>query len=271
MVDIEFLRETFFTYDKPVPYQIGDRVLYIKPVKLEDSWAFLRSAVVLKVDKNASSSVEVIQMSYLQFIVDILLQEQPMVDAFVNVLLLCLDFHYPEIIRENGKIFLHDKEKDITIKAKQFDDIRRIILYQNILHYDDEYVNPDFKKAMDDMDALKNKSIEMPNLERKMAIIASHSGIGKAEQMQMTYRSHELLFEEVCGEIEHNAVYPIALISGHGKDIEHYIYRKKRGKYDKYITSVEDFSRSMGGDGSVKATNGQTSSNLEQQFNSFNK
>lgn len=270
-VDIDFLRENYFTYDKPVPYQINkNEYLYINPVRLEDSWAFLQSANVLKIDKNALNSVEIIQMSYLQFLAQVLLQEKKMLDSFVNILLLCLDFHYPEFIVMNGKIVLSDKEKQIIINGKQFDDIRKIILYQNILHYDDEYVNPELKKAMEDMDRLKNKTYELPSLERKMAIISSHSGITKAEQMKMSYRSHELLFEEVCGEIEHNAIYPLVTAFGKTKDYEHYIYKKKKGKYDKYITSVEDFSRSMGGKGQVNQTTGNTSSNLQQQFNSFN-
>lgn len=271
-VDIKFLQEAYFAYDKPVPYKINENdCLYIYPVRLEDSWIFSQSVNVLKIDKNALNSVEIIQMSYLQFIVQFLLQDKAMLDSFVNILLLCLDFHYPEFAKIDNKLVLLDKEKKIIINSKQFDDIKKIILYQNILHYDDEYVNPDLKKAMEDMDRLKNKTYELPSLERKMAIISSHSGISKVEQLKMSYRSHELLFEEVCGEIEHNAIYPLVTAFGKTKDYEHYIYKKKKGKYDKYITSVEDFSRSMGGNGQVKQLANDTSSNLQQQFNSFNK
>ena len=41
---------------------------------------------------------------------------------------------------ENQKPFLKDKDTDIVIKSKDFENIRRLILYQNLVHYDDEYI-----------------------------------------------------------------------------------------------------------------------------------
>lgn len=269
-IDIEFLKEVYFTFDKPVPYRVDkEHILEIKPVLMKDFMIFNMSSRVLTVDKNSSSCVEHIQMSYLQYIFDVLLKQEGMVDAFVNILLLCLDFRKPSIKEVNGRNVLYDEEKGITITPKKFDDIKKIILYQNFLHYDDEYINPDLKKAMADVDRLKNKDLDPPSTERKMAIISSHCGITKQEQMEMTMRSHSSLFEEVCGEIEFNASYPIYLYAGKGDKLN-YIYRKKKNKFDGYISSVQDFSRSMGGDGSVKQAT-SSSSNLEKQYNSFNK
>ena len=67
-----------------------------------------------------------------------------------------------------------DDEADVLINSRQFEDIRRIIMYQNVLHYDDSYVDSDLKKAMEETDALKHTGTELTSVERKMAIITAH-------------------------------------------------------------------------------------------------
>lgn len=122
------------------------------------------------------------------------------------------------------------------------------------------------------MDELKNKGIEIPTLERKMAIITAHSGISKKEQMEMTYRSHTLLFEEVYGEVEFTTIRPIALYSGSGDKLDHWIFKKKKDKMEGYITNVDKYAQSMGSDkNAVKSATGQLSEQYLQQIDNFNK
>ena len=59
---------------------------------------------------------------------------------------------------------IHLSEKKIN--QKEFDDIKRIILYQNFPGYDDEYIDPNFKKNMDEKDQLRNKGLISPNSPR---------------------------------------------------------------------------------------------------------
>ena len=105
-VDIGFLREVYFTFDKPVPYKLKcGSILQIKPVLLEDSMIFTSSYGILDIDKNLSTEVEVIQMSYLQFLMDRVI---PFVEhskqQLVNICLLCLGFEFPYIdLNEKGK------------------------------------------------------------------------------------------------------------------------------------------------------------------------
>ena len=166
---------------------------------------------------------------------------------------------------------MKDNEQDIVIKAKDFDNIRRIILYQNLIHYDDEYINPEIKKMMAEVDAVKNAGIEPPTIERRMAIITAHCGISKQEQMNMTYRSHSLLFEEVYGEVEFETTRPILIYAGKGNEIDHWIFKKKKDKYDGYMTDDDSYAQSMGGDRNAIKTASSTEQgdNLSQQYNNF--
>lgn len=279
-VDIGFLREAYFTFDKPVPYKLKcGSILQIKPVLLEDSMTFTSSYGILDIDKNLSTEVEVIQMSYLQFLMDRVI---PFVEhskqQLVNICLLCLGFEFPHIdLNEKGKPILIDFAQDTESKeiyprhiitAKEFDDIKKIILYQNLPNFDDEYINPELKANMEEYDRLKGKNIVQPTLERRMAIISAHTGISKAEQNAMTLRAHSSLFAEVVGEVEFSANKAIALYAGKGDNVQ-WIFQKAKGKYDEYITSVEQFNKSMGGDGVINHATIESSENLISQYDKF--
>ena len=272
-LNIELYKKAYFYFDKPAEYQLKDKkIVYIYPIVVKDSEIFLSSMSVIGIDKNSSDSVEIIQMSYLDFIYKILFQDEINIDKFSNVLKYCLHINKFAIgYDDNNKPYLNDVESDIVIKYKDFENIRRIILYQNILRYDDEYVNPEIKRMMVEVDAVKNVGIDPPNIERKMAIVTAHCGISKQEQMAMTYRSHCLLFEEVYGEVEFTTVRPIMLYAGKGNEVDHWIYKKKKDKFDGYIVDTDNYAQSMGGDKNVikSTTNTGYGDGLSQQINNF--
>ena len=270
-IDIDFYKKAYFYFDKPVDYQIKDKLIKIYPVAVEDSEVFLSSMNILMVDKNSSPSVEIIQMSYLEFIYKFLFQDQTNIDRFVNILKYCLHINSPYIgFDENNKPYLVDKENDILIGPKDFDNIKRLILYQNLIHYDDEYINPELKAAMSEVDELRNKGIDSPTIERRIAIITAHCGLSKQEQLKMTYRSHSLLFEEVYGEVEYTTLRPIALFGGNGDKIDNWIYKKKKDKFDGYVTDADKYSASMGGKyNAIQSTNTNRGDILSQQYEQF--
>ena len=273
-LNLDLYRKAYFYFDLPVEYKIQEKTLFIYPVSVKDSEIFLSSQSVISIDKNAADSVEVIQMTYLDFIYKVLFQDQVNISKFLNILKYCLHIENEAVevgYDANNKPFLKDEDSDIEIKSKDFDNIRRIIMYQNLIHYDDEYVNPEIKKMMDEVDAVKNAGIDPPTIERKMAIITAHCGISKQEQMNMTYRSHSLLFEEVYGEVEFETTRPILLYAGKGNEIDHWIFKKKKDKMDGYVVDADSYAQSMGGDKSaIKTTsNTQFGDNLSQQYNNF--
>lgn len=263
-IDINFYQEAYFTFDKPVPYQLKcGKILKIIPVTLSDSVVFMTSYGVLDIDKNATSDVEIISMPYLKFLAK---RVFPFSDLpkqqFVNICILCLGFTYPILDVDNkGKVYLCDLNKDtgeekLRITSKEFDDIKRIILYQNLPNFDDSYINPELKERMREVDELKGRDLETPSLERRIAIITSHSGISKTEQLAMTFRAHSVLFQEVNNEVEYMCAKPIAIYGGKADDIQ-WIFKKRKDKFSDYITSVEEYNKSMGGDGSIKTVYSQ--------------
>lgn len=266
-IDIRYYRDAYFVFDKPAPYKLKCGItIEIKPVKMIDSMIFLSSCGILNIDKNQSNDIEIIQMSYLKYLYEKLLQVEVFKQQMVNICVLCMGFTIPFIrlddkgraILANLEIYENDNgERDIreifSITAKEFDDIRKIILYQNIINYDDDYIDPELKANMAEMDELKSKGIDIPSLDRRIGIIASHTGITKSQQMDMTLREHSQLFEEVVGEVEYISLKGIAAYGGKSDEIQ-WAYKKTKNKYDEYITSVEKYNKSMGGDGKVNKT-----------------
>ena len=279
-IDIAVLEKGYFYFDKPVPYKLSDTThIDITPISVYDSEVFLSRCDILQIDKNALNSVEIIQMSYLDFLLKIMLptdQSGLLLDKFCNILKLCLGMPDWKIKMDGKKrISILAPDESFEITGKQFDDIKRIILYQNVPHYDDTYIDPEAKAAMQELDKLKSANINMPTLERRMAIITAHCGIDKQALMQYTMRSLQLLFEECAGEVEFTTLRPIMLYAGKAKELEHWIYKKKKDKFDGYFTSVGSYQEKFGGESGVKISNvsqeNSVGASFDQQFNSFRK
>ena len=258
--DPEFYELAYFSLDKPVPYELkSGQTIEIKPIMTEDAMLFLASADILRIDKNSAGSVEAIQMAYLTYLQKVVLPGQPIAtQKLINVLNLCIGLKDTYLCTDEKKrAFL--KSGDIEITAKEFDEIKRIILYQNIVGYDDTYINPELKKAMDEVDKLRNIGYDMPSFERKVGIIEAHTGISSDVLMKKTWRRFQILFNEVCGEIEFLTTRTALIACGAGDKIEHYIFKKKKNKFDGYFLDPGEYNKSMGGKGisSIKTVMGE--------------
>lgn len=271
-IDFELLQRAYFQWDKPVEYRIDEEnIIKIYPISLIDSEIFLASVDIISIDKDSIADPKIISMSYLEFLLDyIIMGNQVNSDKFLNILRLCLHYEDMKIMTDDfGKKYLMTMDDKIKITAKKFNDIRRIILYQNIVGYDDGYVNPELKQAMAETDALKNHGIDLPSTERKMAIISAHSGITKAQQIGMSLREFTMLFNEVTGEVEHITTWPIALYAGKTNEMSHWIYRKSKGKLDGYVTDRNTLISKVGGDPNNIAKSDEN--NLDNIYDNFSK
>lgn len=271
-MDIKALEKAYFYFDDPVPYRLKHGEIKIRPIPLRKSEIFTASIEIFSIDKNALPDVKIISMSYLEFMMKVVLVDEISIAKFLNVLNLCLDIHAPTFkFNERGKPILCDTERDIQITAKEFDDIRRIILYQNFSHYDDSYISPDLKEAIEAENKLRNKNRKTPNLERRMAIITAHCGLSKKEQQEMTFRAHSQLFSEVCGEVDFLTVRPIAVYGGKADKMEHWIFASDKDKLDGYITDESTLKQHLGGSDKYAgdATNTGRGDNLDALYNNF--
>ena len=275
-INLDYLTRQYFYFDEPVPYKLKDGMINITPISLRQSEIFSSSVDILNIDKNSIPNAKIIQMSYLQFIVNVIIADEKKQKDYIakisNILIMCLGLKNPTFVWDNNGVpSIYDSILQVTITPNQFDEIKRIIMYQNYIHFDDEYINPELKQAMDEVDTLKNENLDYPSLERRMAIISSHTGILKKDQEEMTLRSHSLLFEEVCGEVEFTTVRPISLLCGGNNQIDHWIFKKHKNKFEGYTKSIDAYTQSMGGAQAVKSSDTSLGDSYMQQINNFNK
>ena len=279
MIDIEAIEKNYFYFDEPVPFELkkDKKTIYIYPITVRNSEYFRSSVGILTIDKNSIPDPKIISMSYLQFMCESLFADKELGQAYIsamyNIMHLCLGLKAPAIKWENNRPFIYDLEQGVEISAKEFDSIKRIILYQNFLHYDDTYISPEAKQAMEETAQLKNANIDFPNLERRMAIISSHTGILKKDQIQMTMRAHDALLEEVRGEVDYigslNAILIADAFAKDKREHSEWVYRRKRSKFEGYFVSDKDYNKSMGGNGNITQTTTNKATELANKFNNF--
>lgn len=254
--DVKNYVSYYATIDEPIPY----KNLFIYPILVKDYYNFVSCYDILCVEKNnintenMQDKIKIIQMSYLDFIFEYLTQDNTIIDEnlqytvgklntekLVMILFKCLhlDLDKIQIKYENKHYIL--VLNGIEINFQEFDEIRRIILYQNVYDYFDEYINPDFKKAVDDYYAIKNKGLVNPELEDKMSALTALTGILKKDMLNMTYREFENVFHTSMERMEYQ-INKTAELSGNvkfEKPIDHWVYKKKKNRYEDAFVSAD--------------------------------
>ena len=213
MVDIDKLELIYFQNDEPVPYYLKNSIdengnmstdgykLLIKPIKVKD-WSLFNNCIdILMHELQDYNSVEIIQMSYLEFVTDILLDkvsdEEISENAFKlsTILSMALGIYEARkgMFRNKPCLTLHDENGCVVslITPKEFNELKKIILFQNIINYDDRYLSPDIKKEIEEYEKIKysNENIVNPTLEKQKVFVISKTGISMKDINDMTYRT----------------------------------------------------------------------------------
>lgn len=244
--------EYYCTIDKPVPY----KDLFIYPIKVKEYQDFLSAYGILKLEKNTIPDIEIIQMSYLDYLLSVEINNDTEIKGHTGmtigafqlqrlISLLKLCFHVePQDLKaqkdEKGHYSLIIK--DTEINSKEFEEISRIISYQNILNYFDGYIDPDFKKSVDEYYALKNKNLSLPSLENKIVIVIMLTGILKKDILEMSYRDFENIFQYALDKENYN-IMRTGEFAGvkFDKPVSHWVYSTKKNKYEEAFTSYDGF------------------------------
>lgn len=248
MFNLEYLESAYFFKDKPVPYELMcGSTINIYPISVENSDLFFGCKDILDINKNEIDNVEIIQMSYLQFVL-----EYCDVDKLIILLQLCLheqdDFYtYEEKNKKNLVICDKDKNVKYIIKSKDFEDIRKIILYQNIIDYDDTYINKNIRDMMNKMNEAQTSNLKPITLEDKLVFVSIATGHSFDYLYKLSYRKFIKMFI-MASERDTYMLNRQAELSGNvkfDKPLEHYIYKTNKGKYDDYFVAKNKIDSKM--------------------------
>lgn len=271
-VKIQDFVEKYATLNKPIPYK--DLNIYL--VKMNDVYDFLENYDILTIDKNSINDIQIIQMNYLQFTFSLIVDSEIYRDKFLKMMKVCCgvkksielynkNYNYGELmtlqdndgvilffngwnlcfsIKENDKISLIIN--DVEISPKEFEEIRRLIMYLNIADYDDSYIDPDVREIMEDMNRIKNKSYSPPTIEKQMSVITSETGMSKSKLLEMTYREFTLLFNTTINKIDYQINRRADLQNKEFRQsVPHWIYEQSNNRLDGILINRDGFDAKM--------------------------
>lgn len=269
--DINAIIEPYRAFDAPVPY----KELLLYPVQAQDYYKFMSSVGVLGIQKNRTPDVRIIQMSYLQFVFGLILNDVEWRKKFIDIMQLCLKVEVAELSNHriqrgsfwnemgaNGELIFHlngyevdfiDRNERIFIRLNgielsgaEFDELIRYIHFQNVYDYFDDFINDDVREVIEKFYSMKNKDIVPPTFEQKIISVMSALGVTKPQVATMTMISVEQLFHSVVRRtdymIEHN-YRAHAMTDKPLPDIEHWAYKSNKERFSEVFVNADSFTK----------------------------
>lgn len=214
-------REKINQYEKayyqnyiPVPFKTRDGyVLNIYPVTVMEWELFNDSTPVLTQDKSKINDAEIIQMSYLEFLYNLINVEsmdETLGTHYRDSLFYALDSVLKDEHNVKYTFRWYDEKvnlvildsKDVVkckITPKEFNNIIDIIMTYNYIDYDDRRFSDDVMNAISEHTKRMYKGMREPTLEEKKAFVISKTGMDYREVNNMPYRLFSLIFKYNLG------------------------------------------------------------------------
>lgn len=248
------LLEKYLPFDRPVPY----KDLLISPIKLRDMYEVQEILGILQIDKNDLGEVAFISMSKLRFILVVICNEEKYQKELYQLLYKALSIkdkvidiyvddntEYLKIgkkISESRYGDIIDEQTAITITSEDFDEIIRIILYQNNPDYTDKYIDPDVRKAVNEYYRLKNKGAKTVPLEHKIICVQLKTGMTREAIGDLTIRNFYQLFDILVDESDYIAAKTAEFNGVQFKSpIEHWAYKARKDRYAEAFSDADAF------------------------------
>lgn len=173
-----------FTFDEPYLY----KGIKIYPIKLRDYFIFNYVVECLLIDKNSIPDAKVISMSYLDFLIETSTEENKNIDRLSALLYLVIDKNENEIklYKDKGKNIL--EICGVFIDGKDFDNIKKIILDQNLIETPDYTIQKEIRDKIEEGKRIRGKSSKMADLEDQMISLSISTGLSLENIYNMSYR-----------------------------------------------------------------------------------
>ena len=270
--------DKYVTLQKPVPLYN----LQVKPILVRDFFQFNNAKDVLDIEKNKIPDINIIQMTYLRFLLTIMIEQDGFKEDFLTILALSLGAKYDatkrnpsfepneiltqQIRKDESEVWvngwdvrfrvsddkvilcLYDDEDLVEIDDAQFDDLRKVILLQNIYKYDDTEMSDDFRRVVEEYYRLKNKDIVLPTLEDRLMAVCVSSAYKLEELYTMPLRLFDALLEYSVDKLEYQVnklIVNLAQGKVEGLHLSHWVYKTKKDKYSEIFTDAQDLVKKV--------------------------
>lgn len=247
VVDIDIYENNYFVNMEKCPYDIKSpqSTIYIKPVNVKDYNVYQWAKGILDIEKNTINDIDIIQMSYLKFITTKMFEmDENSKHKLWWILYLCLGEEYWAVGNNCLIICEEDSTVKYVISAKEFDDIRRIILFYNDVDYDEQYVSPEVKELAQTYYKAQSKNIVSPSFEKRKAYVSGKTNRTFQELNTLTIREFDLIYKS-CLDSERFLTDKIIQASYKydvKENVVHPLFRPKEDPYAELFTSTSTLS-----------------------------
>lgn len=158
--------------------------------------------------------------------------------------------HMYDIVRyveeDRGRFSLYIKNQ--KLHSGDFDRLKDIVLYQNISDYeDDSAMDSDLAAELKLVKQLRNKGVEEPPLEKKMACAVVSTGYTFEEIQNISLRKLNLILRTEDSKMFYQAT-KIGSMSGmvtFKTEPDHWIYERKKTIFDEGATQFDSFKEKL--------------------------
>ena len=238
VVDLKDLELRYFCNGYDVPYEIkSGGILNIKPILVKDYPFYEISKGILEINKNEINDINIIKMSYLEFLFNLITLSAENNNALIELCKLSLGYEKIAIGTHNNKrcLLLCDEDNKVKyiITPKEFEDISKIILNQNDSNYDNRYVNPEVKELMAEYYKVRHHDFRTPSLEEKKAYVVSKTGMDINQINDMSYRLFDLIYNSCVNSEIYFAQKMVQCSYKYEvkEDVKHPLFEKKKDPY----------------------------------------
>jgi hypothetical protein len=250
---IDYCAKYYFTNGEAVPFvtKRDKQLINIYPITVKNYFKYTNSIRLFTIDRTKSNDAKIISMTYLQFLVDVVLPSNESYQVmFDNVFKMSLgQYQYVIGHDENNKAYIgayKDNKAVFKIFARDFDNIVAIILHYNNPDYDSRIMSPDMQKAYEDYCKIKFKDKTIPTLEEKKCFVMSKTGYTLNQVNEMPYRHFEMIYNS-C--LKNDLYFSHVILQASEKyqveNLEHPLYQPKTDMFsflqdaDKFRNTVE--------------------------------
>lgn len=230
--------------DEPIEIVAG---LKIYPALIRDYIIYCTCSQVLQIDKNSVNDPKIISMSYLEFLVYLIEKDSDagifgtaiMLDTLMKLVTNNQDCEVGYGKDDKGKLYL--SVGGIVLYKKDFDKVRKAILYQNSPDYNDEYINPELKSEIDKANAIRNKGNKPKDIEYQIMAVVLGTSMTYEQVLNMTIRRFYIAMEMIESKMAYQMKMQASL-SGFIKikeGIPHYLSESNNG----LESSVVDYAQ----------------------------
>lgn len=248
----DFKKDDYYNYfvnGEKVPLKLNktDKKVYVHPLLVRDYIIYEKGIEVLTLNKNRINDIEIIQMSYLNFLICLFVDNKDMLEDFTLLMQKCLNCKNLSINEDNGRIVLvlcDDKHNVVSvINEREFDELRHIILYQNNADYRELQLSEEVEQLYVDYIGLISQDTHVPTLEEKKSFLMYKSDMTLEQVNNLPIRYFEQMVSIAVKEMEFigNKIIQGSYKYEVKEDIMHPLYIEKQDPLSKLFFNKDDF------------------------------